>query len=98
VQLCEDVRQYVWHCLMHKKCAICGLKADFHHVDRVGMGRDRREICHLGMRGLPLCRTHHDEAHKHGDERLMNEFHLEPVEVDEQIAKAYKLNTKEKIA
>lgn len=98
VSLCEDIKQYVWHCLMHKKCAICGKKADFHHVDRVGMGRDRKEICHIGMRGLPLCRLHHVEAHRIGDDALLAEFHLETVEVDEQIAKVYKLNTKEKTA
>ena len=94
VSLCEDVRQYVWHCLMHKKCAICGQKADFHHVDRVGMGRGRREICHIGMKGLPLCRTHHTEAHQHGDDSLLEKYHLEPVEVDEQIAKVYALKGK----
>ena len=94
VSLCEDVHQYVWHCLMHKKCAICGKKAEFHRVDRVGMGRDRREICHIGMRGLPLCRMHHMEAHRIGDDALMAEFHLKPVEVDEQIAKVYRMKGK----
>ena len=94
-ELCEDVRQYVHACLMHKKCAVCGKKAELHHVDRVGMGRDRRDICHIGMQALPLCREHHMQAHQHGDESLMHMYHLETVEIDEAIAKIYRLNTKE---
>lgn len=87
----DDVGAYVYACLMHRKCAVCGRKADLHHVDRVGMGRDRREICHIGMQALPLCRTHHEEAHQHGDARLMQKYHLEPIEIDQKIAKVYRL-------
>lgn len=49
-ELCEDVEKYVYSCLMHKRCAVCGRKAELHHVDAVGMGRDRTEIEHEGMR------------------------------------------------
>lgn len=87
----DDVAEYVYACLMHRKCAVCGRKADLHHVDRVGMGSDRREICHIGMKALPLCRTHHEEAHQHGDTRLMQKYHLEPIEIDQKIAKVYRL-------
>lgn len=38
-----------------RKCAVCGRRAELHHVDRVGMGRDRREICHIGMQALPCA-------------------------------------------
>jgi hypothetical protein len=90
-ELCEDVQAAVYSAMMHKRCICCGKKADLHHVDRVGMGNDRREICHIGMRALPLCREHHQEAHQHGDAVLMDKYHLEPVEIDEKIAKKYKL-------
>lgn len=90
-ELCEDVQAAVYSAMMHKRCICCGKKADLHHVDRVGMGNDRREICHIGMRALPLCREHHQEAHQHGDAALMDKYHLEPVEIDEKIAKKYKL-------
>lgn len=52
-QLSEDIPRYVWACLMNKRCAVCGRKAELHHVDAVGMGRNRKEICHIGMRALP---------------------------------------------
>ena len=90
-ELCEDVQAAVRAAMMHKRCIVCGKKADLHHVDRVGMGADRREICHIGMRALPLCREHHQEAHQHGDRALMDKYHLEPVEIDEKIAKKYRL-------
>ena len=90
-ELCEDVQATVYAAAIHKRCIVCGKRADLHHVDRVGMGNDRREICHIGMRALPLCREHHQEAHQHGDAALMDKYHLEPVEIDGKIAKKYRL-------
>ena len=93
-QLSEDIPRYVWACLMNKRCAVCGRKAELHHVDVVGMGRNRKESCHIGMRALPLCREHHTEIHKVGQEDFLRRYFLEPVKIDERIAKVYRLNTK----
>lgn len=95
-ELCEDVQRYVYTCLVHKKCAVCGQKAEIHHVDKVGIGRDRHDICHIGMQALPLCAEHHrlNGIHQMGDERFMAEYHLEPVVIDEKIAKVYRLKTR----
>lgn len=89
--LCDDIPRYVYACLMNKKCAVCGKKAELHHVDQVGMGRNRNEINHLGMMCLPLCRDHHDEAHRIGKAAFLDRYHLEPIPIDDQIAKKYKL-------
>lgn len=91
-QLSEDIPRYVWACLMNKRCAVCGRKAELHHVDAVGMGRNRKEICHIGMRALPLCREHHTEIHTVGQEDFLKRYMLEPVKIDERIAKVYRLN------
>lgn len=90
----DDVQKYVYSCLMHKKCAVCGKKAELHHVDRVGMGNNRKEIMHLGRRCLPLCREHHIEIDHLGDERFCERYHIEPVEIDDKIAKLYRLRGK----
>ena len=90
-EMCEDIQQAVYAAMMHKRCIVCGKKAELHHVDRVGMGGDRHDMCHIGMRALPLCREHHNEAHRHGDAALMNKYHLETVVIDEKIAKKYRL-------
>lgn len=84
----DDIERYVYACLMHRKCAVCGRRAELHHVDRVGMGRNRQEICHIGMQALPLCREHHMEAHQRGDAELLEKYHLTTVAIDERIAKA----------
>ena len=89
--LCDDLERYTYACLMNKKCAVCGRKTELHHVDAVGMGRDRREINHIGMRALPLCREHHDEAHRIGNTAFLERYHLEPIAIDERIAKKYGL-------
>lgn len=97
-ELCEDVQAAVYSAMLHKRCIVCGRKATLHHVDRVGMGNDRREICHIGMRALPLCwgiDGHHNEAHRIGDRVLCEKYHLEPVVIDEKIARAYRLGNKE---
>lgn len=94
-EMCDDIQRYVYSCLVRKACAVCGKKADLHHVDRVGMGRDRTEINHIGMQALPLCREHHQEAHQHGDAMLVDKYHLTTVAIDERIAKVYRLKSKE---
>ena len=89
--LCDDLARYTYACLMNKKCAVCGRKTELHHVDAVGMGRNRREIDHIGMLALPLCREHHEEAHRLGNSRFLELYHLEPIQIDERIAKKYNL-------
>ena len=93
-QLSEDIPRYVWACLMNKRCAVCGRKAELHHVDAVGMGRNRKEICHIGMRALPLCREHHTEIHAVGREDFLRRYIIEPVRIDERIAKVYRLKAR----
>lgn len=94
MELCDDVRKYMYSCAKHKRCAVCGRKAELHHVDAVGMGNDRTRIDHLGRLALPLCRKHHAELHDTGDGAFMSLYHLEPVVIDEELAKKYKLGGK----
>ena len=89
--LCDDIGRYVYACLMNKKCAVCGRKTELHHYDHVGMGRNRREIDHVGMRAYPLCREHHDEIHRIGEKAFDEKYHLEPIAIDEKIARKYGL-------
>lgn len=96
LELCDDVEKAVYSALIHKRCIVCGRPATIHHVDHVGMGHNRNEICHIGMKALPLCwndcaEGHHQEVHRIGDKALIDKYHLIPVEIDERIAKAYRL-------
>ncbi len=88
----DDINDYVYSCLITKKCCVCGKRADLHHIERVGMGRNRDEIVHIGMESLPLCRDHHTEAHTMPDEDFFTKYHLDGgIVIDKTIAKIYKL-------
>ena len=93
----DDVADYTFSCIVNKRCVCCGKKADLHHCDgsRVGMGRDRGEIIHLGSMVLPLCREHHTECH-YSEPEFLKKWHLEPIEADKTICKIYGLKEKNK--
>ena len=88
----DDVEAYVYACLAAKKCPVCGKRADLHHIDAVGMGRDRAEIIHEGMEVLPLCREHHTEIHTIGKADFLKKYHLPGgLKADTTICKIYGL-------
>ena len=85
IERAPDIGRYVYACIANRKCCITGGPADLHHVDAVGMGRDREEIIQRGMRVLPLCREKHQEAHTLSRESFLKKYHLEPVTLDEYL-------------
>lgn len=88
----DDIGDYVYRCLINKKCAVCGKYADLHHIDRVGIGRDREEIIHEGMEAMSLCRVHHTEAHTMGDTEFFKLYHFDGgIKIDRTICKIYNL-------
>lgn len=91
IEQCEDIQRYVYTCLLNKKCAVCGRRADLHHVDVIGMGNNRQKVSHIGRKALPLCREHHIEIHASGLQPFLGKYHLETVEIDKKIAKVYGL-------
>ena len=62
----DNIDRYLWMCLKHRKCCICGAKGELHHIDTIGMGNDRRTLDDSKHRKISLCRTHHTEAHTIG--------------------------------
>lgn len=88
----DDIDHYVYMCLIHKKCAICGKRAELHHIDTVGMGNDRTEISHEGKEAISLCRAHHTEYHTIGKSSFFEKYHLEKgIPIDKTIMKIYGL-------
>lgn len=90
---CEDTGRYLYACIAYKRCAICGKKAELHHVDHVGMGRNRKEIMHLGMRAEALCMEHHTECHTIGQKTFDGKYYLYGIELDEHLCKLLKLKS-----
>ena len=91
----DDIQDYIYACLINKKCCICGKPTDLHHVDRLGMGANRDEVIHEGMRVLPLCRVHHTEAHTIDPKKFEGQYHLgDGVILDKTLCRIYKLKSK----
>lgn len=97
LEMVDDVGDYIYSCLMNKKCCICGAHTDLHHVERVGMGRNREDIIHEGMEVLPLCREHHTEAHTMPDEDFFFKYHLPGgITMDRTLCRLYGLKARRK--
>lgn len=95
LDMVDDVPDYIYSCLMNKKCCICGAHADLHHIDRVGMGHDRTDIIHEGLEVLPLCREHHTEAHTMPDAEFFHKYHLPGgIIMDKTLCRIYRLKAK----
>lgn len=66
----DDIGRYLYYCIMHRKCAICGRDGEIHHEDAVGMGNNRNRIDDSSYRKICLCREHHTAAHQMGVKRF----------------------------
>ena len=86
-----DIARYIYCCLKVKKCCISGQKAELHHVDAVGMGRDRRDIIHLGYRVLPLSRRYHTEAHTIGQKSFEDKYKVFGIKLTEELCKIWRV-------
>lgn len=76
VDRAENLQQYFYSCLKYKKCAVCGASGEIHHMDTIGMGRDRTEVNDDDLRKICLCRKHHTEAHTIGVETFEKKHHV----------------------
>lgn len=72
----DDIESYLRICLEQKKCCVCGREGEEHHVDAIGMGRDRRTVDDSKNRKMCLCREHHTEYHKIGQEDFEKKYHV----------------------
>lgn len=72
----DDIGKYLFFCLKHKKCAVCGKPGEIHHVDAIGMGRNRRKVDDSSSRKICLCREHHTIAHQRGMQTFEQMYHV----------------------
>ena len=84
---CEDIERYMYACVMNRRCCITGKQnAQIHHVDRIGMGRNRNEICQVGMRVVPLSADIHTMIHFTGGEaEFYEKYHIVPIALTEKM-------------
>lgn len=76
IECIEDIENYLKLCLEKKKCCVCGADGEVHHVDAIGMGRDRTKVDDSQNRKMCLCRKHHSEYHTIGAEEFEKKYHV----------------------
>lgn len=80
----DDIGKYLYFCIKHKKCAICGQAGEIHHEDAIGMGNDRKTIDDSNHKKICLCRKHHTIAHQMGVERFTKMYKVYGIIVKEE--------------
>lgn len=77
----DNLETYLRLCLKNRVCVICGKVADLHHVNAIGMGRDRTKVDDSDSLKVALCRIHHGEAHNKGWRTFAELHHIEGIKV-----------------
>ena len=92
---CEDIERYMYACVMTRTCCITGKKnAQIHHVDRIGIGGNRHEMCQVGMRVVPLSADIHTMIHYSGREQeFYDQHHITPIALTEKMCQHLKLGS-----
>lgn len=69
-------------CLKHRQCVICRKRAQYAHVETVGMGRNRHKIDHSQHHFMALCPIHHAEQHNSGIMTFIQRYHIKPIKLN----------------
>ena len=86
--LAREVNNFLYLCLIHRKCAVCGCHADIHHHENlVGMGMDRAKHNHGDSRYIALCRAHHNECHNIGHKTFEDKYKITAIKLNEAAIK-----------
>lgn len=80
----DDIGKYLYFCIKHKKCAICGQDGEIHHEDAIGMGNDRKTLDDSNHKKICLCRKHHTIAHQMGVERFAKMYKVYGIIIKEE--------------
>lgn len=81
--MAKEINNYLYLCLVYRRCAECGKRADIHHDPPIGKGVDRSTVDHTKYKLTALCRGHHNEAHQIGQETFNQKYHLDGIKVDQ---------------
>lgn len=95
IERSPDIARYIYCCLINKTCCITGEKKriQLHHVDTVGMGRNRKDIIHSGMRVMPLRADLHSEAHTIGQKTFEKKYKVFGIKLDKELCRIWKVRS-----
>lgn len=89
----DDIDHYLYKCLELRICSITNRPgADIHHVDRIGMGRNRDKVDHSSLRLIALSREWHTKVHAEGEKDIFEKFKVHGIKVDKHLLKKLNLH------
>lgn len=93
----SDESYYLFLCIKHRKCSVCGSHAQIHHADAIG-NRKRATIDHSQLKLIALCWEHHHEAHITGDTEFFAKYKVEGIKINYETLVNLKMMTKQQVA
>lgn len=76
-EVAKEWRNWSYLCFRYRECTICRKKyAEVHHIQTVGMGRNRNKVDHSKMELIMLCNGHHKLAHDLGWITFSNKYYV----------------------
>lgn len=89
----RELKKWSYLCIKNRRCTVCEKScAVIHHLEAVGMGRNRNKVNHSKLLMIALCSFHHTEIHNIGDMAFKDKYHCDGTNVDVDLLK--KLNIK----
>lgn len=93
IERTDDIDRYLYSCVKYRRCCITGQTgADIHHVDKVGMGRDRQRISHSNLRLIALSRKWHNKVHTEGEGKIFELYKIYGITVGVETLEELGLN------
>lgn len=79
----KEWRNWSYLCFKYRECTICRkANAEVHHIEAIGMGRNRNNVNHSKMPLIMVCRQHHEEVHAIGWTTFSNKYYVAGIFVD----------------
>ena len=74
---------YLEYLREQKHCSLCHKQKPIepHHIDQIGMGRDRKKPLREHYTAIPVCRQCHTEYHDLGKNRYCSKHQVNPYEI-----------------
>ncbi len=78
-----DTHKYLQYLRSQRHCSLCYKESitEPHHIDQIGMGRDRKKNLREHYTAIPVCRTCHTEYHNLGKKMYSRKHQINPYEI-----------------
>tara|TARA_Y100000401_G_scaffold38325_1_gene28929 strand:+ start:19104 stop:19409 length:306 start_codon:yes stop_codon:yes gene_type:complete len=81
--LMYKTHKYLEYLREQTHCSLCYKETPIepHHIDQIGMGRDRKKPLRVHYTAIPVCRPCHDEYHRLGKKMYSIKHQINPYEI-----------------